>query len=236
MAEHWLLTSPGSLSPGAAVELEGAEARHATAVLRLRSGAPVVLADGQGTTARASLRVLGRGRAVAEVGSVDTAPAPASAGVDVALALLHGRTMDWAVQKAVEIGVRRFLPLITARSQPPRAAARGRLAHWREAARQALKQCHRPWGMHVSDPVSLVDLVAERSESGGVVADPRGRRPSSLPLGHPRFLLVGPEGGLTSEEQGLLDSDRWLRLWLGPHVLRSETAAIVGAGILEVMG
>ncbi len=236
MAEPWLLAAPGSLRSGAMVELDNVEAKHATAVLRLRSGMRIVLADGEGTTAAAVLRFSGRSRCTAEVESVETESPPARSGVDVALGVLHGRTMDWAVQKTAEVGVRRLLPLLAARSQLPRAAVERRLAHWREAARQAIKQCHRPWSMIVTDPVTLPELVEQSSGGGGLVADPAGLPPLSLPPDHPRLLVVGPEGGLTTDERRLLDPERWPRVWLGPHVLRAETAAVTGASFLVVMG
>ena len=236
MADPWLLAAPGDLRAGATVELDTIEAHHVTAVLRLRSGTRIVLADGQGATAGAVLRVSGRGRCTAEVEFVETAPHAAQSGVDVALAVLHGRTMDWAVQKSVEVGVRCLLPLLATRSQLPRAAAERRLAHWRGAARQAIKQCHRPLGMIVADPVTLPELVERRAGSGGLVADPAGIHPRSLPPDGPRLLVVGPEGGLTTDEQRLLDPAQWPRVWLGPHVLRAETAAIAGASLLMVMG
>jgi 16S rRNA (uracil1498-N3)-methyltransferase len=232
MVEPWLLVAPDDRQEGEKVVLDREESRHLAGALRARVGDFVVLADGCGMVARAQIRLVDSRRSEAEVVSVSATPRPAGDGVTVALGILHGRAMDWAVQKAVEVGVRRFSPLRTHRGQLSRKAIGGRLDHWRRVARQALKQCHRPWEMEVAEPVELEELVQQRGDHGGLVADREG-----VPIGElgdeiPRLLLVGPEGGLSRSEAEFLSADLWPRVRLGPYVLRAETAAIVGAAAL----
>jgi len=190
------------------------------------------LADGTGRVARALLASIGRSSIEAEILSVESVPVDNGPGVVLALGVLHGQAMDWAVQKAVELGVRTLVPTITARVQISGRAAVGRLRHWRSISRQALKQCRRPWEMEVGEPTALADLVAARGSSGGVLADPGGAGLDSIPSSTPCWLLVGPEGGLTSAERASLPAETWPRLCLGPHVLRADTAAVVGAALL----
>jgi 16S rRNA (uracil1498-N3)-methyltransferase len=235
MADPWLLVRPGELEVGEKVVLDGEEARHALTALRLQLGAEVVLADGRGGVARAVLTAVGRPKTVAEIVGVNTIPADPGPGVVVALGVLHGQAMDWAVQKAVEIGVHSLVPVVTERVQLPWKAVVGRLGHWQRIARQALKQCRRPWAMAVDGPTKLADLVAARGEAGGVVADPEGDSPDSLSEDAKRFLLVGPEGGLTASERSSLPAECWTRLRLGPHILRADTAAVVGAAFLVAL-
>jgi len=228
----WLLAHPGELEVGETVVLDDQEARHALTALRLQAGAEVILADGRGGVARAVLTSVGRPRTAAEVVSVNTVPADSGSGVVLALGVIHSQAMDWAVQKAVEIGVCSLVPVVTERVQLPWKAVAGRLGHWQRIARQALKQCRRPWAMAVDGPTNLADLVAARGEAGGVVADPSGERLDTLAEGTPGYLLVGPEGGLTESERSSLPAEVWIRLRLGPHVLRADTAAVVGAAFL----
>ena len=96
---------------------------------------------------------------------------------------------------------------------------------------QALKQCRRAWAMEIGDPESFADIV-DSQEEAGVVADREGCSIGQLPDHAGSFLLVGPEGGFSVDESELLDRHGWLRLCLGPHVLRAETAAIVGGAML----
>ena len=98
---------------------------------------------------------------------------------------------------------------------------------------QALKQCRRPWAMVVTEVVPLATLVDGGSEqAGGVVADSEGSSLGELPKTAENLLVVGPEGGFTAAEKQLFDRRGWPRLRLGPHILRSETAAVVGAAMM----
>ena len=204
-----------------------------TGALRRRTGDPVVLADGEGWVAEARLISIAKGRVEAEIVSVHREPVPESGGVTVALAVVSGRQMDWAVQKTVEVGVRRFVPIVTERTQFRQGDAGARIDHWRRVSMQALKQCRRPWAMTIGDVVPLSEFVdIESKAGGGVVADREGFRIGEFPEHIRSTLVVGPEGGFTAEESRLFDRHNWPRVRLGPHVLRAETAAVVGAAML----
>lgn len=229
----WLLGISGTLETGRRVNLDATEARHLTGVLRRRPGDEFVLADGNGSVAEAKLVAIRKGRAEAEILSVRHEPEPQSAGVTLALAMIDNRAMDWAVQKAVEIGVARFVPMTAERAQVRGRDLGARLEHWRRIALQALKQCRRAWAMPVSEVVTLAALVKDDSEQGGgVVADVEGSALGELPETAGNLLVVGPEGGFTAVEKQLLDGCGWPRLRLGPHVLRAETAAVVGGAMM----
>jgi 16S rRNA (uracil1498-N3)-methyltransferase len=236
MTEAWLLAPQGALREGDTVDLEPEEARHAASALRLRAGDPVVLVDGAGSVARAVLRTVASRSIAVEILAVRSEPTPAGDGVTLALGILHSQAMDWAVQKAVEVGVRTFVPVQTERSQLPGQAVRARHDHWCRLARQALKQCRRAWAMTVAGPIKLEQLLAERGRAGGLVADPEGRAIGPWIDDAPHLLLVGPEGGLAPAELELLANHEWPRVWLGPHVLRADTAAVVGAAMLVARG
>lgn len=235
MADPWVLVAPGEVpAVGGVVRLEGEEGRHLARVLRRGVGSPVVLCDGRGRVGEARISSVHRDRVEVEVIAVATVPPPSAPAVDVALAVLHTAAMDWAVQKAVEVGVRRLHPVIAERSQLAASAARRRVAHWRRAARQALKQCRRAWEMEVADPVGLADLLGDPEIAGGlVVADPEGAPPGGAGRAGDVTLLVGPEGGFSEREFELLERGGFPRARLGDHVLRAETAAVVGAALLR---
>ena len=98
---------------------------------------------------------------------------------------------------------------------------------------QALKQCRRPWAMEVTEIVSLAAFVdGNREQAGGVVADMGGSRRGELPKTAGNLLIVGPEGGFTTAEYEFFDRRGWPRLRLGPHILRTETAAVVGGAMM----
>ena len=206
-ASPWLLAESGDLEAGRTVVLDPIEARHLVGPLRRRQGDEIVLADGHGSVAEAKLVAIGKERVEAEIVAVRCEPRPASGGVG------------------------RFVPMETGRAQVRGKDLAGRVEHWRRIALQALKQCRRPWAMDVGNVVRLADLV-EGSEEAGVVADREGSSIGELPEGAGALLMVGPEGGFTSEESELFDCRGWPRLRLGPHILRAETAAVVGGAMM----
>ena len=231
-AEPWLLVPEGSLQEGREIALESEEARHASGALRRRAGDRVVLADGAGFVGAAVLIVCGRSDVVAVVDRpvIKVASLP---GPTVALGVLHTKAMDWAVQKAVELGVETFVPLLCDRSQGSRDRAAERLEHWRRVSSQALKQCRRAWMMRVENPLEI-EAVVDGRLTPGLVADPEGPPGLSGPKSRRATLLVGPEGGLTLEEREGLVRAGWSSVALGPHVLRAETAVVVGAALLTL--
>ena len=227
----WMLAASADIEVGRVVALEPAEARHLTGALRRRPGDEIVIADGQGIVAEAKLVAAGKGMAEAEILSMRRMPEPESDRVTLALALIENRAMDWAIQKAVEVGVGRFVPMHTERGQVRGRDPGVRIGHWRRIAMQALKQCRRPWAMEIGDVVPLTELV-DQSKDGGVVADRGGCSIGELSPGTGSLLLVGPEGGFTPDECDLFDHRGWPRLRLGPHILRAETAAVVGGAMM----
>jgi len=228
----WLLVDELPPTPGVTVILDPAESRHAAGPLRLRRDDPVTLADGSGRVAEALLRSVSGRKCSAEVTEIFAMQPAVQGEITLALGVLHSQAMDWAVQKSVEIGVSAVIPVLSARSQLGAKASEGRLGHWRRVARQALKQCRRPWQMEVESPHALDELMALRGVRAGLVADPEGCFPSELGHHVPDMLLVGPEGGLTTDEMDRLEAAGWDRLRLGLHVLRADTAAVIGASIL----
>lgn len=230
--DPWLLVPEGVLVGGFEITLEPEEARHASGSLRCRVGDRVALADGAGSVAGAELIRCVRSDVIAVVDEVVTKVQPLP-GPTIALGVLHTNAMDWAVQKAVEVGVAAFVPLLCDRSQGSHQRAVERMDHWRRVARQALKQCRRVWGMVVESPLTMTEVVGGRLLPG-YVADQESDIDGSNISADRSTLLVGPEGGLTPEEKKGLAVAGWSTMALGPHILRAETAAVVGAALLTM--
>ncbi len=230
----WLLVA-SDLQPevGQAINLEPSEARHTASSLRRRPGDRVVLFDGEGLVAQAVIRVVEKKRVETEVLAVCTEAPPGGEGVSVALAVVGNQAMDWAIQKLVEVGARRVLPILTERTQVGGRAGADRSSHWRRVALQALKQCRRSWAMDIADVRRLEEVVDDEFLSrGGVVAHQDGVTPVDLPAVAGRLLVVGPEGGFSPGEDQRFAELGLPRVRLGVHTLRTETAAVVGTAML----
>jgi 16S rRNA (uracil1498-N3)-methyltransferase len=154
---------------------------------------------------------------------------------------LRGERMDFTIQKAVELGVRTIVPVITQRSVVRLDAARRarRLDHWRGVAIHASQQCGRTRVPAVSSACGLDEWLGEnagRGHQSGFVLTPEAAR--SLDevetVSGPVALLIGPEGGLSDEEQALAVRSGMQALALGPRILRTETAALAAITALQL--
>jgi 16S rRNA (uracil1498-N3)-methyltransferase len=228
----------GPLSAGANVTLDGATARRVASVLRLRAGDELTLFDGSGVEARASLVAIAPSRVEARVVSV--APGLREPAVRLTLyqSVVKGERFEWLVEKGTELGVARFVPLLSRRAVV-RPGEGGKLDRWRRIAIEAAEQCGRAVVPEVSAPLRLEEALAslegtalmpyEGERATGIAAALRsvagGGRPASLAL------IVGPEGGFEPDEVRLALSAGARPVSLGPRILRSETAGVVAAAL-----
>lgn len=228
MADRYFLETPIAEDR---VLLGGPEAHHLIHVMRARHGSRVVLFDGSGAEFPARVERLGRTDVELAVLGRDEVDRELPLELTLGVALPKGERQKWLVEKAVELGVGRIVPLRTARSvaRPVRQAP----ARLRRTVIEASKQCGRNRLMEIAEPVTWADFVAEtRGTPSRLLAHPQGRGTQPLPLSAaslsgPVLLAVGPEGGLTGEELSLALAAGWQPIDLGPRTLRVETAAIL---------
>ncbi len=221
---------------GADVPPDAAAQQHLKA-RRLRIGDALAAFDGRGGEWRAEVTSLGRREAVVRLLEPIERTAESPLAITLVQGISKGDRMDYAVQKAVELGVHRILPVFTehgvVRLEPARAA--NRLEHWRRVAISACEQCGRNRLPEVARARTLAVVWPEIAALTGVVLDPDGdMRPSALPSPADDFaVIVGPEGGLSDDEQGEAVSRGCHRVTLGPRVLRTETAAVAALAALQ---
>lgn len=204
--------------------------RHLLAVLRLSSGARIILSNGRGGAASARLVIdehssLSRRRSARLELSCTWQDEPPAQGLCIAFALQKGERADWTVQKLTELGIDTIAPFISARTivrlAPKERATRGE--RLRRVAREAASQCRRTILPEVRDPVEFDELLATLPRQS-VLAEPGG-----APMGQSTTaVVIGPEGGFAPAE---LDCGL-PRVGLGQLVLRAETAAIAAASLL----
>ena len=232
--------TPDPLGPGEYV-LTGPEAHHLATVRRFGPGDRVTLFNGDGSDYPAEVVTADRKRTLLNVRPPVAVGRELPFRLEVAAALPKGDRGDVLVEKLTELGVARLIPLSTARTvvQPKDS----RLEKLQHAVVEASKQCGRNRLMAVapltrwSEAVRAADLPPLRvllhpPEGGGV------RTLAELSAEAVRggvVFAVGPEGGFAAEEVAEAEAAGWVRVGLGPRVLRVETAALAAAAWASVL-
>jgi 16S rRNA (uracil1498-N3)-methyltransferase len=223
-----VLIPAGGWATGQRVTLDDNEVHHLR-VRRARDKEIVELLDGAGLRGTGRLVQAGKQWGV-EVQSTQQEPRPAELTLVVAAG--DRDRFAWMVEKAVELGVTRILPLVTARSSAVSTGIRD--AHLRRLRRHALeatKQCGAAWAVQVEEPHSLDDFLGQPLAGLGWLADRAGTPPPKLLATGAVTVVVGPEGGLTDGERSRLLAAGYLPVVLGLHTLRFETAALAAAAL-----
>ncbi len=217
--------------------LEGDEAHHLARVRRIAPGAEVELFDGVNTHSQPARVIAVSNRSVElRLEGDPVAGREAAVELTLATALPKGDRIDWLIEKAVEVGVRRLVPLRTERSVvDPREAKLDRL---RRRIIEASKQCGRNRLMELSAPVDWASFQNMTDGCTRLFADPEGPPPAhwpTLPPHQRRVLAIGPEGGWSDREREAALADPvngWTPVGLGTILLRIETAALVGSALV----
>ena len=235
---------PGPLAPAGEVSLPEAAAAHVARVLRLRPGARLVLFDGSGADFLAEISDIAGSRVRARIhGRAEGLPESPLA-VTLVQAVSRGERMDWTLQKATELGVRRIQPVFAARSVVRLDERQGerRLRHWQAVVASACEQCGRSVLPAMEPPLELPRYLAGlRGEALRLVLSPDGA--TSLAAIAVRLdhhvagveLLIGPEGGLETAEVAAAVHAGFEPAGIGPRVLRTETAGIAARAVLQAL-
>ena len=229
---------PADLTPGTDVALDAHAAGHAIRVLRLRVGDELVLFNGDGNDYTAELIGVRKENAICRIHSARARIAESPLDIELAQGISRGERMDYTLQKAVELGVQRIVPLATERSQVKLSGEREqkRLQHWQGVILHACEQSGRSRIPELL-PVQRLDqwLGGSARRGHALFLDPEGDvSVTSLDGPVARVsLLVGPEGGLSPAERGFAVQAGFLRLRLGPRILRTETAALTALAALQ---
>jgi 16S rRNA (uracil1498-N3)-methyltransferase len=222
---------------GDSLSLPDSVVRHIQ-VLRMREGDSFVLFNGQGGEYRATLLSLGRRDGVCRIDGFDPVSRESPVGIGLAQAISSGDRMDFTLQKGVEMGVSVFQPLAAARSVVRLAGERAdkRVQRWREIVQAACEQSGRTIVPQVRPIMSVEDWLVQLPGNGvHLLLSPLGHRRLADMADRPEevWLMAGPEGGYTGEEEQAALNAGWLPLRLGPRILRTETAALAAVASIQ---
>jgi 16S rRNA (uracil1498-N3)-methyltransferase len=156
--------------------------------------------------------------------------------VHIGLGLSRGERMDYAIQKATELGVHAITPLFTEHSEVRLNSERAdkRSNHWQKVAISASEQCGRCTVPEIHHPATLTDWVQQVPVGQGYLLDHTGEAGFRGLAPQQVFLLIGPEGGISATEKALALAAGFSCVRLGPRILRTETAPVVALTALQL--
>jgi 16S rRNA (uracil1498-N3)-methyltransferase len=234
---------PLPLSVDLRIDLPENAARHACRVLRLRVGDELLLFDGSGGEYSARIAELARERVAVDVLQWRDVECEAPINITLVQALQSGEKMDMTVQKAVELGVARIVPVSSRRSVVRLDGERAlrRLEHWRAVVASACEQCGRNRVPEVT-PLAGLDRWLGQPAGDGVLrlmlAPGAAHALNTLvppAPGGALELLIGAEGGLAPDEVEMAMHAGYLPVRLGPRILRTETAGLAALAAIQCL-
>lgn len=224
------------------VVLTGDLAHHLSAVLRCRVGEIVHLVDEDRVRYRSELNHVSEKRITAKILERERPEPRRTPVITLAQAVLKGDKMDWAIQKAGELGVNVIIPVVTERTiaRPRAERVQHHRSRWQTIAKEASQQCGRLDYAEVKPVVSLDDLFKNPPEASLKLVPWEQEQGRSLKAALHNLkeeksvaVLIGPEGGFSPREIESACEAGWVPVSLGPRILRAETAGMAVLAILE---
>lgn len=227
----------GPFEAGQITSLTPEAGQHVGVVLRMQPDDTLILFCGDNHEYQARITEVHKKRVTVIITAVSFVNRESPRAIHLAQAISKGDRMEWVIQKAVELGVARITPLITAHCAVRLDDARliKKQLQWQAIAVAACEQCGRnkvpmiaptvqfdPFIQHCQSPLKLI-LHPTASMSWHNMPSSEGEV----------TLLIGPEGGLSNDEIKRAEAQQFNVLLLGPRILRTETAAIAALSILQ---
>jgi 16S rRNA (uracil1498-N3)-methyltransferase len=233
--------SAENLKIGATVKLSDNAANHATRVMRLNVGDKLFLFDGSGADFECELVSVQKSATLAKVLNAVKVNNESPLNITLLLGISAGDRMDIGMQKAVELGVNRIIPIKTERSvvKLDEEKAKKRLQHWQNVVIAACEQSGRAVLPIVEMPVTLGQFCAKPAGENTLrlTLDPLADK-KLADLAKPMAeiqLLVGAEGGLGANEIGLAAAQGFIGVQLGKRILRTETAPLAAIATMQTL-
>lgn len=241
---RYFFVNPAQISGSRAV-LEGAEASHLKNVVRLTRGETVCLVDGSGFEHLALIDRLAPGRVELSITHRRPSAGISPLRIHAAQGYLKDKKMDRVVRQLSELGVARFIPVISERAvvRPESGRSTSRLERWRRIAIEAMKQSRRGDLMHIADITAFSRLLeAGRTfdrcimfwEGATHGLEAPGTAAADVPT-TPVLVVLGPEGGFSEQEAAAAEAAGFWTAGLGPRILRAETAAVAACAIVQYL-
>lgn len=226
------------LNVNTSIQLDAAATHHISRVLRAKIGDELIIFNGEGMEYASIITLIDKKSVTVQINEEIKQERESQLDLYLAQGISRGEKMDYTIQKAVELGVKKIIPLLTERCNVKLDNERRekRLQHWSSIIISACEQSGRN---HVPDillPQTLEHFLEHIEADVKLVLAPHAdKKLKDISFSnHSRVvLLIGPEGGLSDREIELSMRKDFLPLNLGPRVLRTETAAVAAMAVLQ---
>lgn len=216
-------------------ELPEAQAHYISRVLRMAEGDALQVFDGSGLEFRGTLLEVGKKRVRVQLDESFAGQIESPLRIHLGQGLSRGERMDWAIQKATELGVSEITPIISERCEVRLKDERAekRQLHWQQIAISACEQCGRSVVPVIHSPIPLAEWLKHTSADLKLVLHPVAEPMISHAKPETLAFLIGPEGGLNDGEVTQAQDAGFHAARLGPRVLRTETAPVVALSVAQ---
>lgn len=228
-----------SLTVNSETELDANAAQHIAKVLRMKKGFKLNLFNGDGFFYAAELSLVDRRTVHASIAERVKCESESNLKTHLAIVMSRGDRMDYAIQKATELGINQITPLSSERCEVKLDDAREdkRIKRWQQVAISACEQCTRASVPSINPVLTLEEFMEIPRDPDSLSLVLHHRDTQDLKSIQPRpskvTLLIGPEGGLTAEEIDNAKQQGFQACTLGPRVFRTETAPVAALAVLQ---
>ncbi len=230
---------PSTLVVGSEVELDERARQYVLQVLRLKSGSPLIIFNGAGDEYAARLTLAEKRRATVLLEEQRSPVRESPLAIHLGLGISKGERMDYAIQKAVELGVSEITPLFSQHCVVKLDEKRSlnRLRHWQAIIISASEQCGRNQLAQLHPPLEFCHWVELKSVGIDLILAPQADQTLTQiqPAPQQLRLVIGPEGGFSDSEIETATSAHFIAVGLGPRILRTETAVVAGLSALQTL-
>ena len=229
---------PVELIYGAEILLDKQASHHLAVVLRAKPHDVLTIFNGRGGEYNCVITQVNKKQVRVQIHDHITREAESSLELYLAQGISRGEKMDYTIQKAVELGVKKIIPLFTERCtvQLDEERCAKRLQHWQSIMISACEQSGRNQVPELLFPMTLENSLQAVKADWYFVLSPKamsGLKEQPVQEQQCVVLLIGPEGGLSEEEVALACQRGFIPLSLGPRILRTETAAVAAITALQ---
>ncbi len=226
------------LISGQKIDLQDDSAHYIRTVLRLKKNQTITLFNGFGGEFLCTLEEVSRKRVVVNIAEKIDRSVESPLKITLGLGISRGDRMDWAVQKAVELGVNKITPLLTERcvvkfkgDKKPQ-----RFQHWKNIVQHATEQSNRTFLPELSE-IDEIQSWVHQQNGLKIFLDPYAKQ-SLKDLKPDNFhvtLMTGPEGGFSDQERELAIEAGFIPIRLGKRILRTETASLAALSAVQML-